>query len=1082
MEWDFIANSGLQFAKTEIELNPEEPLQLPDGRTTLRYTFIEKVDFLDNMRICVDVCAKRGDTFVPVDYLRKNDLMERQANGTVALDALGVPIMKKDVVLSMVESYQQGALELFSIGSLQWRVRRETPDGRRETVNALDQLLGHWLPMPMYELEVTGQSMAYPHGWCRVKMDPVGERQKNGKQKFRLTWAFDTALAKDLLEAETRPGFFGGSGEEKQFCLCNRVDNLLGGFLNIPDGQNDAPVAEYISRLIGIDLTKDSDEPKYKFLCYYIYLINYLRLWWDQASPKNAAAPSVTLYNKTDYEIPVDMSVDIGNSRTCAMLFENGDFTKAKLLKLRDMSEPWLSYQDAFDMRIVFRKADFGNDLVTRDKTLFRWPSLVRVGEEAKHLIYRARKNEDTNILTSYSSPKRYLWDGDMYHRREGDRDTFDREWKNMVLDGDATNQQQDKNFYIEGVTDFFDDDGTYLPEGKQLDLMNFGMGDGSCHYSRRSLMTFVMIEMMQQAHCFINSHFFRFEHKPLACRRYLRNVIVTCPTAMPMKEQLVLRQAAKAAADLLHKLVPTQPEIIITPDPEKLKPTDDPEQMEKRGWLYDEALASQLVYLYAELKERYDGRVDQFFNLKGHQRKEMEEMGFEGKQLTIGTVDIGAGTTDVMVVAYGQKGQGRLTPVPLYYDSFYTAGDDILHNVIRDIILEDSDTTDPRYGSIGRSLQLRIQAMSCDELLQIPRVAEKYRDRVEKIRYALTEEAATEQRNHLTYDLMHHFFASDANLMNEEDRQYRLDFCTQISHPMSQFFLEQLRSKRPAKVFTFDELFKNEKPADYILERFRYHFGFGFEELQWRYDPEKVGQIVRGTMVKLMEQLSVVMYAHHCDALVLSGRPTSLEPLTELFVEYLPLPPNRLVLLNSYRVGNWFPQATGEGYFEEKQKSIVAVGAEVGRQASTTGFNGLVLDFSPLAKTMKSTACFMGPYDSSQQEVRQPFMTPDNSSAMLKGISVFPYYIGCKQFDAPKYQARPIYAIYNHSSRPQLNIMLQRNYFEDREELLLDEVTDMEGETVSLSQVELRMQTLANDGSYWLDKGDFTLKIQEKS
>lgn len=570
--------------------------------------------------------------------------------------------------------------------------------------------------------------------------------------------------------------------------------------------------------------------------------------------------------------------------------------------------------------------------------------------------------------------------------------------------------------------------------------------------------------------------------HGEIDCRRYLRNIIVTCPTAMPIEEQRVLRTAARNATQLLSKLYPELPPMTITPNPDKLAPTDDITELQNRGWLYDEAFASQLVYLYAELAERYGGRIDHFFQLKGHHRPEIENQGFTGNALTIGTIDIGAGTTDIMVTAFGQKGLGRLTPIPLYYDSFYLAGDDILHNVIRDIILEGPDNQSENLGSIGSALAVRIQKMTPDELLQIPRVAQskQYRDRVEDIRHAITDEEARHLRHHLTQELMNHFFGVDSSAKSEKDRRCRLDFCTQISHPMSQFFLELLKQGRPTRLYTYSELFPKEQPAPYLLDHFAYHFGFRFEELSWRYDPEAVGRIVRDTMEPLIKALSVVMYAHHCDILVLSGRPTNLEPLTELFLKYIPIAPNRLVRLNQYRVGHWFPLATEEGYFQENQKAVVAVGAEVGYLASTTGFHGLVLDFSTLGKTMKSTARYMGLFDAELQEVRTPFLTPQNGSANLKGISVFPCCIGCKQFDAPKYQARPIYAIYNNSRSPQLNIMLQRNYAEDREILTIEDVTDMEGDSIPLNEVTLQLQTLGQDGNFWMDKGAFTLKIQE--
>ena len=350
----------------------------------------------------------------------------------------------------------------------------------------------------------------------------------------------------------------------------------------------------------------------------------------------------------------------------------------------------------------------------------------------------------------------------------------------------------------------------------------------------------------------------------------------------------------------------------------------------------------------------------------------------------------------------------------------------------------------------------------------------------VKEIKNAMSPEIAQKLRSHLTKELMHHFFAADSANQSEKDRRCRVEFCTQVSHPLSQFFLELLKQGNPSRLYTYDEVFPREKPSRSLLDYFEHHFGFRFEDLSWRFDPRQIGAIVRDTMEPIIKALSVVMYALHCDILVLSGRPTSLEPLTELFLKYIPIAPHRIVRLNQYRVGRWFPLSTEEGYFQESQKAVVAVGAEVGYIASTTGFNGLVLDFSMMSKLMKSTARFMGPIDDNLHEVRTPFISPDSNTTLLKGISVFPYYIGCKQFDVPKYHARPIYAIYNNSGVPQLNIVLQRRNQDNREALTIEDVTDMEGDSVALSDVVLRLQTLANGGYFWMDKGAFKLDIQE--
>ena len=446
-ENSLIANTGLHFKTTQIEINPDEPLVLTGGKT-LKYTFLEAIDFLNDCRVRVDVCSSKDSLYVPVNHIMKNNLYEDAANGAITLDESGVPKIKKDTVMALVENYPSGDPGLMSINSLSsFRIKNGN-----EVKTGFELLLGKWLPMPMYEKEVSGQSAGYPHGWCRVKIEPIGEKQRNGIQKYRLVWAFDTKLAKDAGEGVLRPAFLGGSGESKEYSLCNRADLLLGSFLNIPDGQNDAPIGDYLVSLLGLDLREDKPH-KYKFIAYYIYLINYLRL--------SGAAPEVTLYNKEDKQIPVDMSVDIGNSRTCAVLFEKGDFTKARMLRLCDLSEPWRSYENAFDMRIVFRRADFGGDL-TQDKTLFQWPSLVRVGEEAKHLVYRSLEGHgESERTTNYSSPKRYLWDGRPYENR----------WELMVIDDDPTNLKVNPQIFIEGFTDHFDDDGTYLEKPKEFDL-----------------------------------------------------------------------------------------------------------------------------------------------------------------------------------------------------------------------------------------------------------------------------------------------------------------------------------------------------------------------------------------------------------------------------------------------------------------------------------------------------------------------------------------------------------------------------------------------------------------------------------
>jgi hypothetical protein len=136
--------------------------------------------------------------------------------------------------------------------------------------------------------------------------------------------------------------------------------------------------------------------------------------------------------------------------------------------------------------------------------------------------------------------------------------------------------------------------------------------------------MTFAFIEIFQHAITQINSIKYREMWGNIDCRRRIRNVIITCPTAMPLNEQIRLRQSATDAYDAILRCIPGLKPAQIIPNVESLKITDEYANINSRIWSYDEASCCQLVYLYAEIAQRYSGAVDKFFELKGHVRPEL--------------------------------------------------------------------------------------------------------------------------------------------------------------------------------------------------------------------------------------------------------------------------------------------------------------------------------------------------------------------------------------------------------------------------------------------------------------------------
>ncbi|MCM1376894.1 MAG: virulence factor SrfB [Clostridium sp.] len=1047
-----IADSGIHFITTEIEFNPTEPLLLPSGKA-LKYSFCQTKDpILGEEIFDMLVYHPESEAFIPMDQLSTENVFKTLPDGSQELDAAGVPILKNDFSAAFFSNYAPDAPEVISINNpYSYRVRQADENGRAILVNAFDLLLNRWLPMPMFERLPGGASVEKPTGWCRVRIEPIGEGSKKGSVKYRLNWAFDTRTATDP-DSDVLPYFYEDEEKVKEFALCNYAYSLI-KFLST-DSNVFSGFSDYIASLLGVDPAAEGN----KYLAYYIYFINFLRL--------SGAAPQVKLHNPPrEKDIPVDLVLDIGNSRTCGVLFEEGDFTRAMMLGLRDLSHPERVYTEPFDMRLAFRKPDLGNDIDV-EEDIFNWQSFVRLGREAGSLIYHTIDNAGlSRTATNHSSPKRYLWDSE----------PFDGKWECIVTEEDPSHLRLAPNVYIPGLSNLFDHEGNYIgriPEEERP------FDDAPPAYSRGSLMTLVLIEIFQHAIAQINSTSFRYKHGNIDLRRYLRNIILTCPTAMPIKEQIRLRQAAADAFHAITRCEKIEPANII-PDVNSLT-AGDSFDVSRRSWSYDEASCSQLVYLYAEIAQRYAGEIDKFFELKGHIRPELAEEGYNKKSLTIGTIDIGAGTTDIMVCSYKYEGKEKcmLSPRPLFWDSFYLAGDDILKAVVQNLVIEGPDMGTPMLGNISSALKARLEEMTAEEIQLIPIVA------ANPVFNALARDVDRSgdpgerclRRHRLAANLVHAFFGKDSSLMSHKDRQCRIDFNTQVSHPMAQFFLEQLRRKAPSNVYDYEEIFSDNKPAGYLLDYFANHFGFRFEELRWRFDPEETARIVKNTMEPLLKQLAVVFHAYNCDILVLAGRPTSLDSVTELFIKYLPISPDRLVRLNSYRVGQWFPFADGQGYFFD-QKAVVAVGAMVGHQASREGFNGMWLDFEDMKKKMVSTARYMGVYRSRRQLVADNVLTPESSTATID-VNVFPTFIGCKQFSSPQYQARPIYGIYNLAGKNPLRLTISRNYYEDRETLTLEDVTDMEGNPVARSRVKLVQMSLVDDGSYWLDRGEFELTV----
>jgi hypothetical protein len=913
-----------------------------------------------------------------------------------------------------------------------------------------------WFPMPFFLLNGK-QSEFGPTNWCRFKLIPV---DINGKtRKYNLLIAFDTYSSfedenfedEDLNET---PVFTNIAEKSKEFALCNNEFKLIA---YCSESYNcdwiDKYVLKHFHNLENINDYRGSS-PKLNYLTQYIYLIKLI----EQAN----VLPKITLFSNQNVAYQnVDLVVDIGNSRTCAILFDDGDFTKSSPLELQDFTTPVFEehinkHRDSFDMRLAFREADLGGNFGLINSRQFVYPSMIRLGKEANNLIHKSiNLNTGAEKTTTFSSPKRFLWDTKLQKQ----------EWEFVQLEGEIA-----KPIYIHGISEQLNADGTLNIEGQ---------GGILTKYPRNTLMTLAFLEILTQAKMQINSYDQRKHWGNESTPRKIGRIIVTCPTAMSRIEQIALRKCAEDAAIMLDRFFEKSSlksieenkirnRVQIIPSAKKLSAKE-----ERTEWIYDEATAAQFVFLYAEIKERYKKNVKDYFEFYGKVRTDLGD--YNKKSLTVGSVDIGAGTTDVMIASYkydDSAGQCSLTPVPLFWESFYKAGDDLLKSLIQTLVIEGN------YSPIVK--KIRSTGKNPVELLQP-------------------------------------FFGTDVGV-SSRNRQLRSDFNLQISIPIVSYFLELLKeNKEESKILSFSEIFSQNQPTQVVLNHFKNHFGFEFESLQWLYERKTISAIVEKTFDSLIGKISSLFSHYSCDIVLLSGRPTSLKPLTDLFLKHYAISPNRLKSMNDYRVGRWYPEdkrhpfIDGNGKFINP-KSIITTGAMIGQIAENGGLNGFSLNLSELKKRLLPTTNYFGKL-SENLEFINTIISKETNRAVVE-ITSLPFRIGVRQLNVSAYPSRPFYTIdfndYKIEDRVRgrfdetvdintvqqeinrekdkirnampLKITIERDINEDIEVLKLEEITDKEGTSMNKNFIILQVQSMSEIENFWLDSGVFSLSINNSN
>lgn len=920
-----------------------------------------------------------------------------------------------------------------------WDTEREAQRSAPETeaysisaAKALEAFDRQWLPLPVLRLAERSDEGAEsyrqgPTGWARVQVVALpGARE--GEPTHRVVVALDTSLQAEPGDESAGRPYISPSEEDAASGAIFRLvtDHAQNAwFLNLPW------VAQWLwesfrdhrqQQRPGRSITAEDLPYACEHWARYATLLDILgeALRFPDLRLVDMLTPGHVK------PIDVDLVLDIGNSRTCGILFESiGEsfsMRNAYVLELRDLMRPTESYGEPFESRLEFAKPSFGREHIRIGRPdLFVWPSLVRVGAEAARLASEARGTEGA---TGLSSPKRYLWD----NRRAR------QPWRFNTAEAPAW----DKAGEITGpVTALVTETGDVISQIKTRPGDLPPVSAVLPLFSRSSLYSFMVGEILLQALMMINAPGTRSRRQHADVPRRLRRLVFTLPPATPLAEQRIMRQRIEGAITLVWELLGWT----LSENPLHQRP-----QVEVN---WDEASCTQMVYLFSEVTQKLRTTAGDFFRIVGRNRDS------DGKPtLRVASVDVGGGTTDLMITTYRVEGERSIVPKQEFREGFRIAGDDVLEAVLEQQVLP--------------AIEQHLVACGAQD----------------------------------AREFLRRLFAADRAGLDERMRLRRAVFVTQVLAPIGLGLLHDYErsgesDEEPSVLRDFASFFPpgrlpmeealaylEEPAADACLQPFR------LAEVRFAMVPQEISNTVISVLESVLLDLCEVIHAYDCDVVLLSGRPSRLPAVQQFVRAKLPVTPDRVIAMHSYRAGEWYPFGDSQLRVSDP-KTTAAVGAMLYAIAESQ-IEAFSLRSSQLR--LRSTARYIGEMEISGQIRHELFSNIDLDAKAAQPLTCelevyTPIFIGFRQLPIARWTATPLYYLefrnpeeVSRLPRP-LKVTLERQESEREEErevsledFRVREVVDAEGEARRRDLVVLRLQTLKAEAGYWLDTGVLSL------
>ncbi len=909
-------------------------------------------------------------------------------------------------------------------------VRPETTLSQARSLNVLHNV---WLPLPFLRVNTLSSFTGGPGNWARVQISRL-EKPDTAGNTLRLTLAFDTKIFADNPPSATLAPTLSDVRNGTRFALAWRNEEIA-EFLDQTwvDGWLRDVFIHYATR----QQERSEEEialalKSFEYQAHYLNLLEMLSL--------EAQVPEIHIVTETlrSPAIAVDVVLDVGNTHTCGIIIEdhgvhNEGLRQTTELQVRSLTHPQQFSDVLFSSRLEFNEARFGKSHFSMESgrdDAFVWPSIVRVGEEALSLaLQRLGTEGDSGI----SSPRRYLWDDTPVHQP----------WR--------FSQPQGKNQYEPNATAFplmnlLNDEGQplySLPMDERLPVF-------TPHYSRSSLMSMMLCELLAQALSQINSVGHRQTMGHSNAPRHLRNLILTLPCAMPRQEREIFRRRMEEAIGLVWKAMGWHPQDDAFGPSRGEEYTTVPVPKVQMNW--DEATCGQLVWLYNEAMMNYAGQSREFFRSLARPDRLPGPDEAPGSTLRVASIDIGGGTTDMAITQY-QLGEGtgsnvKIKPRLLFREGFKVAGDDILLDVIQHWVLPAIEQAIYSRGvAEAKSVMMRLFGEGGQSVLR--------QQTTLQLLIPVAEAILSRWEKSDPLDNSHRFAARIGDLLSHRPTDKVLQYLTLAIQPLM-----------PDQDTPFSIL---DVPLQINM--------LSLEEAMLS---------GRFTITAALKALSEAINYYCCDILLVTGRPACLPGLQALLRYLQAVPANRIIWLNNYPVHERFP--LGRDGRISHPKSTAALGAmlcSLALDLRLPGFNFSAADIQAYS-TIRYLGILDGSTALSEENVWYHDIDLDNSSYTLDMQTRFPLRgnacLGFRQLADVHWPASPLYLL--KINAPELvkaiagnGVLTVRLQCDTQSgSFAMVEARMQDGTPVPLNNLSLRLNTLADSyrgaTHYWIDSG----------